>query len=248
MYSVIKEMFLPPGILWLLLAFGLVLFLVGKRRAGLTITAIGLAAFYILATPVVGGRMNALMQTVPPLSEGEAQRAAAEAIVVLSGGLELRAPEYGGTTVDDTTLARLRYAARLHRLTGLPVLVSGGRPPRAAVTLASMMEKSLREDFGVGDIVLEDRSLDTHENALYSREILAARNLGKVLLVTHASHMPRAVTAFTNAGVSVVPAPTAFTYATAESATSFIPRLSGLAETHYAAYEFLGRLWYAVRY
>jgi uncharacterized SAM-binding protein YcdF (DUF218 family) len=248
MYSVIKELVLPPGSLWILLAFGFVLMIVGRRGAGLLVTAAGLTAFYLLSTPLVAGRLSALVQTVPALSDEAARNASAQAIVVLSGGLHFHSPEFGGATVDDTTLARLRYAARLHRLTGLPLLVSGGRPPGAETTLAAVMKQSLAEDFSITDVIVEDRSLDTHENAVFSAAVLAEKKMNRILLVTHASHMPRAVAAFSKTGLDIVPAPTVFAYTSGDAPTRYAPRLSGLGESHYAIYEIVGRIWYALRH
>jgi uncharacterized SAM-binding protein YcdF (DUF218 family) len=248
MYSVIKELVLPPGSLWVLLALGFILLLLGRRAAGFLVAGVGLIAFYLLSTQAIAGRLSAFVQTVPALSDDAARGASAQAIVVLSGGLHAHSPEYGGATVDDTTLARLRYAARLHRLTGLPLLVSGGRPPGVETTLAAAMKKSLTEDFAITDVFVEDRSLDTHENAVFSAQILAERKIGKILLVTHASHMPRAVVAFSETGLDVVPAPTVFAYTAGDAPTRYVPRLSGLGESHYAIYEIVGRLWYGLRH
>jgi uncharacterized SAM-binding protein YcdF (DUF218 family) len=248
MYNIVKEFALPPGNLWLLLMAGLVLLCMRKRTAGLLIIGLGLAAFYMLSTPIVAGRLNAALQTSPALSEAAARGASAQAIVVLSAGLHFNSAEYGGPTVDETTLERLRYGARLHRLTGLPILVSGGRPPGAAVTLAGAMKDSLEKDFGVTDVLVEDRSLDTHENAVFSAPILARAGMHKILLVTHASHMPRAAQAFLEAGLDVVPAPTIFAHVSLDTPTSYIPRLSGLRESYYAFYELAGRTWYKLRH
>lgn len=248
MYSVIKEFVLPPGSLWLFFALAFGLILCRKRIAGLSLFAVALVLFYLLATPVIAARLSSWVQTVPPISESALRASGAQAIVILSAGLHFDTPEYGGATVDETTLERIRYGARLHRLTGLPILVSGGRPPGARLTLAKAMADSLAADFGIPGVLMEDRSLDTFENAAFSARILMDADMRKVLLVTHASHMDRAARAFSAAGIEVVPAPTIFVHGATGSATDFIPRLSGLRESHYAIYELAGRAWYALRH
>lgn len=248
MYSIIKAFVLPPANLWLLLLTGFVLLCLRKRAAGLVVLGLGLIAFYLLATPIIAGRLNAPVQTAPALSDAAVRTASAQAIVVLSAGLYFNAAEYGGPTVDETTLERLRYGARLHRLTGVPILVSGGQPPGATMTLAGAMKEVLENDFGITNVLIEDRSLDTHENAVLSAEILSRGGIHKILLVTHASHMPRAAQAFLDTGLEVVPAPTIFARVSADSPASFIPRLSGLRDSHDALYEFAGRLWYGLRH
>jgi uncharacterized SAM-binding protein YcdF (DUF218 family) len=248
MYDIVKELALPPGNLWLVLLTAFLLLAFRRRALGFVLFGIGLTAFYLLSIPIVAGRLNAVVQTAPALSEDDVREAGAQAIVVLSGGLHFDSPEYAGATVDETTLERLRYAARLHRLTGLPILVSGGRPREASISLAEAMRVSLSEDFRITDVLLEDRSLDTHENATLSADILRQKGFAKILLVTHASHMPRAVRAFAETGIQVVPAPTVFSHMSSTAAINYVPRLSGMRESHYAIYEALGRVWYALRH
>jgi uncharacterized SAM-binding protein YcdF (DUF218 family) len=107
------------------------------------------------------------------------------------------------------SLERLRYGAYLAKRTKLPVLVSGGDPARDGVPLADTLGSALEESFGVRATWRERRSLDTVGNAQNSAEILKAQGVTRVLLVTHAWHMPRARLAFERSGLQVTPAPTA---------------------------------------
>lgn len=56
-------------------------------------------------------------------------------------------------------------------------------------------------------IVLEDKSRNTHENAVYTREMIRPQPDQRWLLVTSAFHMPRSVGIFRKAGFDVVPYP-----------------------------------------
>ncbi|HSH41759.1 MAG TPA: ElyC/SanA/YdcF family protein, partial [Arenicellales bacterium] len=77
----------------------------------------------------------------------------------------------------------------------------------------------------------------------------AERGWRRVLLVTSATHMRRAVLAFRHAGVEVTPVPTDFIAvdANAPEALSWIPSVEALMGTTHALREYLGRLWYRVR-
>ena len=85
----------------------------------------GVSLLWLLALPVLG---NSMLRSLEGEPLDHADLLQAQAIVVLGGGRYRDAPEYGGDTVGEATLVRLRYAAKLHRETGLPLLVTGGKP------------------------------------------------------------------------------------------------------------------------
>jgi uncharacterized SAM-binding protein YcdF (DUF218 family) len=163
--------------------------------------------------------------------------------VVLGGGLGRESPEYGTDTVNPATLERLRYAAWLHRRTGLPILVSGGRPIDTRLSEAETMRDSLTADFNAPPRWIEADSLNTRENAARAQALLAPEAIRSVYLVTHAWHMPRARRAFEQAGLEVIAAPTGYTSIT-PSPMAWIPSGQALRNTHIALREWLGQAWY----
>ena len=113
-----------------------------------------------------------LLQFVDTSAPFDARRGAqdAQAVVILGGGVRRDAPEYGGDTLATLTLERVRYGARVARLTGLPVLVSGGSV-LGGEPEAKLMAASLEREFGVPVRWVETRSRTTHENAVLSARI-----------------------------------------------------------------------------
>jgi uncharacterized SAM-binding protein YcdF (DUF218 family) len=109
------------------------------------------------------------------------------------------------------------------------------------------MAKALREDFRTPVRRVETAARDTHQNAVYSARILRAEGVRRVLLVTHAMHMPRAVEAFERAGLQVVPAPTAFYSRGKQSMLGWLPSAAGMYRSYYAMHEWIGLLWYRLR-
>jgi uncharacterized SAM-binding protein YcdF (DUF218 family) len=158
------------------------------------------------------------------------------------------APEYGGDTVDGLTLERLRYAAKLHRDLGLPVMVTGGIVGDIETPLAVAMAKALTEDFAMDSVWTEPASRTTQENATHSEALLRARGITTVYLVTHSWHMPRAVLVFETAGLRVIPAPTRLSEAFELSLGDFIPSAGAFYDSYYALHEWLGQLWYRLVY
>ena len=108
--------------------------------------------------------------------------------------------------------------------------------------------QSLLEEWGVPDasILAEAASRNTYENAMLTRQVLAERGLHRVLLVTSALHMPRALATFTSAGIDAVPAPTDFTVTYREHRTviDFLPDAKALSRTTEAIKEYVGYAYY----
>src|SRR5258708_16378884 len=112
---------LPPAGPLLLLALGAILWRRG-RRLGLTLGLLGFAALWLSSLEIVG---HSLIRALEPPPVSQSELASASAIVVLGAIRVQDSPEYGEDTVGSQSLARLRYAARLARSTGLPILVTG---------------------------------------------------------------------------------------------------------------------------
>lgn len=196
----------PPGLsLWPLL-LGLALW----RRRALALGLIALAALllYALSSPLlVRPLVNLLEGQYAPLRKVPAE---AQAIVVLGAGRRLRAPEFGGgDTVNAWALERLRYAAWLQRRSGLPLMAAGGGEPGRRHAEAELSRPVLVEELGVPVTWLETASLNTYENAREAARILIPAGIRRVVVVTHAMHMPRAMWSFRRAGLEPIAAPTA---------------------------------------
>ncbi|WP_169132534.1 YdcF family protein [Aromatoleum evansii] len=232
----------PPLAPLLVIAAGLLL-AARSRRAGLRLAWLGVAATLLLSTPASVGWLLNRLETAPVVDAAAMRQA--QAIVVLGAGKRRNAPEYGGETVNRLALERLRYAARLARTTGLPVLVSGGAPT-GDIPEAELMQATLEEDFRVPVRWVEKASLDTQQNARFSALPLRAAGVSRILLVTHAAHMPRAQAAFEDAGLQVIPAPTAWLGGTGagDQALGELPGPTTAYAGWYAVHEWLGLLAY----
>ena len=244
--KLLAALLLPPVSPILLAAYGI--WLSRRRpRIGRTLTFAGLGLSVLLHVPLVGTWLMAQVQYWPPLNLREAR--GAHAIVVLSGGSYYRAPEYGGDTISYHSLERVRYAALVARQTGLPVLVSGGGISGHKSDAESMRDTLVR-DFGVATRWVESRSRDTRENALNSAAILEAEGIKRIVLITHAFHMPRAIEEFRRVGLDVVPAPTVFATFDDQSpgVSDFLPNPIGIEQSWWALHELLGRLAQNLRF
>lgn len=244
--AVIERLILPPGGPMLLLLLGL-LWIRHPRRA-LLIAGTGLLLLYLSSTTLVADTLFGVLESpydalseIPP---------GAEAIVVLGAGRNYSTPEFGGDTVNASWLERLRYAAILQRRSGLPLLVSGGSPPAESPSVAELAAPVLEGELGVPVAWYETRSRNTYENALYSQQLLEREGISRVIVVTHAGHMPRAMWAFQRVGLTAWAAPTAFesTGAAPSLISRLIPKAEAMLATRLALHELIGALWYRLVY
>ena len=246
--GVIKSMILPPGLILLMIAVGVLLLNKSPVLAKVAVW-FGLIILYLFSTPLISGLLINQLETYPALDEYKIGNSDASAIVILSSGRDRNAKEYGGDTVDKYTLLRCRYGAFLQRKTGLPILVSGGWVlDKEGKSLAQVMAEVLREDFRAGKVWLEDKSRTTGENALFTEKILTQKNIDTVYLVTQAWHMPRSIAAFEKTGLKVIPAPTAFEGGNPFEFMDVLPRANAINTSYFALHEMIGALWYKIRY
>lgn len=242
--KLVSLLILPPLGPLLVIFAGLVL-RHRRPRLGAGLAWGGLLLALLLATPFTVGLLLRPLESPTALDLETARNA--QAIVILAGGQRRNAPEFGGATVNRLTLERLRYGARLARRSGLPILVTGGAPT-GQTPEALLMKDALERDFGLKVRWTESASLDTRDNARHSATILKDAGIDRVLLVTHAAHMPRAAAEFRAAGVEVIPAPTAWLGGPGgnEEVLDFAPGATAAYAGWYAVHEWLGRAAYSV--
>jgi len=235
---------LPPLSPLLLVGFGL-LVATRRRRAGMILAWTGLVLALLLATPASVGWLLRDLETAPPVDLTAPAVREAQAIVILGGGKRRNAPEYGGETINRLSLERVRYGVRLSRETGLPLLVTGGSPT-GQVPEAELMQAAIEIDFGIPVRWVETAALDTRQNAQFSAAQLKAAGVARILLVTHAAHMPRAQAEFEAQGLAVIPAPTAWLGGldANDQVLSALPGATSAYAGWYATHEWLGRIAY----
>lgn len=247
LYTVLKSLLTPPGILILLL---LGAFLLARGvLARLLIFTTG-TVLTLMTLPAVAILLMAPLEPFPALTQASIP-GDAQGILVLGAGSD-PAPEYGGDTVDGHSLKRVRYAAYLHRLSGLPVYVTGGGQQDGRPPVASLMAQALRDELGVPVAGVEAESRTSWENAAFAGPMLERDGVGHVLLVSDAWHLPRALEAVEQAGIQATPAPTGFLHYPGWAANldlgDWLPSARAFMDSSHAVREHLGRVWYQVRY
>jgi uncharacterized SAM-binding protein YcdF (DUF218 family) len=172
-----------------------------------------------------------------------------QAIVVLAG--YVRAPDKVQTEplLGEDTFLRCMHAAKLYRQgKPCPVFVSGGKvdPKTTDATLAGLMADFL-QTLGVApeDIVKEEKSTTTYENARFTAPLLSERGIERFVLVTSAYHMRRSEGCFRAQGFQ--PLPSACDFRATEfrrRPIDFLPDPNSAGDLQLAGHEWLGMIWY----
>jgi len=216
----------------------------------------GLLAVVLLVSSNVWASA-ALVRSLEWRYEPAADPPVADAIVVL-GGMLGASPAPGQAFDIGAQGDRALYAAQLYQSGKAPLLVvTGGTLPFFGGKPESRGVAMLLRRLGVPAraIVQDPDSYNTYQNAVNTRRILEERGIERVLLVTSASHMPRAIAVFRKQGIAAIAAPTDFTTwrrgtpppTAAALALGLLPDAESLGATTRALKEYIGMLAYWLR-
>jgi uncharacterized SAM-binding protein YcdF (DUF218 family) len=244
---------LQPSTLLICTLLGIVVFAWARpQRRGLALRlllAVSILQF-CLATPFAGYlALLSLEGSAPPTTRSPTSK---DTIVVLSGSVDVFDEDGKVWQLGRDSTERCLHALQLYKQAGgCQVVLSGGKVDHnlPGPTLAQAMR-----DFLVGlgadpdNLLLEDRSTTTYENAVYTRELLAKRGIAQVFLVTDRESMRRAAGCFQAQGLQVTPAPCGPVSTRLRwSVQSFLPSAEGMHAVDAANHEWLGILWYWLR-
>jgi uncharacterized SAM-binding protein YcdF (DUF218 family) len=200
----------PTGLITLLIILTL---LVWKRpKLAKTFLIIAFLTLFVAGNKYFAfSFVKSLEWQYPPLTSPQLS----DAIVVLGGGTE---PLLTPRTMVEVNAAsdRVLYAVQLYKAGVAPViLLSGGD-----IDFLDQSNTSPAEDMaelmvltGVpqSDLILQGKSQNTQEDAIFSCQLIKENKYQSVILVTSALHMPRSVALFESQGCEVTPAPTDYT-------------------------------------
>lgn len=218
-----------------------------KRRWMRWAPAAAVGVLYVFSIEPVA---NALQRAI----EGGAPRSVRknvtyDAVILLGGVVDHEGTSGGGGPSYNENVERLLVTFELLRDgKASKVIVTGGRgwegdPVNEARVLASQLER-----WGIARerILLEDRAVNTRENALYSQAIAKKGRMKELVVVTSAFHMRRALEAFRAVGLRVDALPVDYRAYREKAGVSSLPRARHLERSESALREVFGRWVYAV--
>lgn len=191
---------------WLLLILALALLTLWRGRARAARIWAGLAfalTFALTVFPLGTPLLTSLERQYPPLPELPAQ---VDGIIVLGGAEDSMAFATWGLPGLNAGGERMTAGVELaRRFPEAKLIFTGGSASLIhddVSTVPSQMTRALWLSLGVpqAQILLEDRSRNTSENAIFTRQIIQPQEGQVWLLVTSAWHMPRSMETFTRNG------------------------------------------------
>jgi len=242
----------PPGLLLPPLLAGVLLW----RRAGRWRWALPpvFALMWLSLCEAPALLLQHALLRPPPALRLEASDCAAPPrtlVLVLGGGIHQWTAERDGPDLKLGTLERLRQGVRLARRCDWPLGFTGGLPSPAKpgdVPESRVAEQVAREEFGLPLSLAEPAARDTRENARLSLPLLRERGIQRLVLVTHAEHMPRSLRAFETAAqaerypLTLLAAPVGGRPLEDLSPYDWTPSEAGYRRMRYVFYEVLGQL------
>jgi uncharacterized SAM-binding protein YcdF (DUF218 family) len=235
----------PSNLLALILALGLVLRILGRRRTGRVLISGALAAFLAAAVLPLGAWLTSPLENRFP---APALPVRVDGIIVLGGAIE------PGLSADRSAISLNGNAERLVAFAAL-----ARRYPEAKLVFTggsgNLMQPDQREGDWLGPfldsagiarerVTVERDSRNTDDNARMSRAIVKPQAGEAWVLVTSARHMPRSVGIFRKQGWAVIPYPADYRTMREVGWSVGFNVAGGLAALDAAAYEWFGLAYY----
>ena len=247
-----RFLFPIPLCIEVLLVGLLLLWFTRKQKAGrIVVTLAGVLLFLFSSHFFSDMLLTPLESRYPPLvitsgARGPVGLSEVKFIVVLANGFFPEAGRPLAIQLDESSTARLVDGARVSKvLNGCKLVLSGGAD---SVSSPARAMAQLAQDLGVGrqDMILETQSRDTDDEARLVAPIVGQQPF---ILVTEASHMPRAMALFQKYGTRPIADPVDFraSHSQAIVPDEVFPSAAGLNGSERAVYEYLGLAWAKIR-
>ncbi|OQY33775.1 MAG: hypothetical protein B6241_06905 [Spirochaetaceae bacterium 4572_59] len=241
--KLISSFILPPGLFMLP---GVIFFFLHKKLSAriLRILMLLFSCFLYLISirPFSDALLRPLEQSC---SRPEKVTVNADYIVILGGGTVYRK---NNMTLGTDATKRMLEGYLLQKRTGLPLIFSGGSPLHKEYPSEASIASELLLKLGMDShlIYLEDKSRNTFENAANIKRVYKAES---IILVSSAYHMKRSVKVFKDLDVQIVPYPVDYKVEDLPYIVlDYFPSMNSLENSYHALHEYIGMIYYFLRY
>lgn len=239
--ELIKFLIDPFNLFWLLAAATIFFYFIKKTQVFRILVTITIGWFLLISTPLIPTLLlSSLENSFMPVSVENLDHLNSEYhIVILGGGHGFSERLPANSLLSDKALVRLNEGIRLHRQLPNSVLITSGYAGSTPISQAELLRQTaLLLGVAGENIKIQEEPGNTYsEAAVYSR-MFAGKN--PVILVTSASHMPRAVMVFESFGLKVIPSPTDYHFKEVRKIRWFgFPSMRNIGYLKSAFYEYV---------
>ncbi len=210
-------------------------------RTGKLFWWLALAWAYLMSIPILVNQAGSLLEDLyRPIADFERYEGY-PVVMLCAGGWRLDSERGWVNLPGNAGWERLLIATETAREVGGELFISGGGRTPIAVTMKEMIE---RMGIGLDRITLETKSTNTYENLANLRDQLIDTPF---ILVTSATHLPRAMSVAEKLGLEAIPQPADFVSSEHVGLRSFLPSTKAIQHWHVVLHEFVGLLYYKLR-
>lgn len=243
MPTLLKSLLSVLTLFWLLLAVAFLFHFRGKRRTAPWLLGVALGGLLLASTgPLPHLMIRSLESRYEPFQgplsrEGDAPLH----ILVLGGGHTSDARLPANNQLSGSALGRLVEGIRIHRQHPGSLLILSGFPGKDPISNAEVMyQTALLLGVEAQSMAIIPEPENTRQEALAYREAFGDSH--PLIIVTTATHIPRAMIWFRKAGLTPIPAPT--NHAIKQSPTArprwWLPSPENISLVDRAVYEYAG--------
>lgn len=233
----------------------IILFLIGvgnlfnrRKKSGLLLIVISIFMYWASTDAFIDKKLYNLEAVYSPITEDNLKRG--EVYVLLGGGIITTTVE--GNIPGIMPSVRILKTAEYYKKYPKKIYISGGSPLQNQESESSVYARELIS-LGVNpnDIIIEDNSKNTNENALFIKEKLNSAENKNIILITSAFHMKRSVAIFQKnmQEFEIIPAPCNY-LASQEKENFFyyIPKYYNFMKFQLWIWESIGNIYYKIKY
>ena len=242
--KLIAALLAPLSLVVLTALLAAILFFIERRRSGRLVLGLSIVLFVLFTVePFARWLILPLESNYEPINQPEAF-SNIRWVLVLGSGASDNADAPATTRLTGVASLRLSEGLRLHHALPESTLILSGGSVFGDAPSATVMSRAA-ESLGADPerLRIHPNPRNTQEETALMREAVGDEPF---LLVTSASHMPRAILLARKAGLNPIPAPTAMRTATMRETSDpafYLPSANALAMSERAIHEYLGIAW-----
>nr|WP_321265435.1 ElyC/SanA/YdcF family protein [uncultured Sulfurimonas sp.] len=231
----------PYGIVFSLFILGLYLLFIKKYKISKIFLSISFGFLFLFSYPPFANFLIAGLENTYPKYDYKTN---VKYIHVLGSGHNTDATQPLSSQIGDASAKRDLEGIIIHKsLKNSKIIFTGYEGTTDTPT--AIMNAKLAESLGVKkeNMLINPNPKDTQEEALFTKSVVGDEPF---VLVTSATHMPRAMMLFTSLGLKPIPAPTNF-YKKEFDGFFKEPNVYSFKKSQIAMHEYWGILWSKLR-